>query len=62
MGLDDWQFRERTRTFRDEAIGRIDTASPRYRDALELEIVGFLEKEGIPVPSDEGDVEDVTTE
>ncbi len=59
--LDDWQFRKRIRTFRDEAISRIDTASPKYQDALELEIVGFLEDEGIQVRDDEDDVEDVTT-
>jgi hypothetical protein len=60
--LDDWEFRDRIKTFRDEAISRIDIASPTYLDTVELEIEAFLGREGIPVPGVEDDVEDLTTE
>lgn len=60
--LDDWEYRERIRTFRDEAVGRIDASSPTYADAVDLEVETFLEKEGIPMPEGLRDTDESETE
>ncbi len=47
--LRDWQFMEKVKKFRDEALARIDTTKPIYKDIIEGETDEFLIKLGIDI-------------
>lgn len=60
--LDDWEYRKRIQEFRDQAINRIDTSSPTYLDSVELEAFNFLKSEGIAVPEENVNDNEITIE
>ena len=60
--LADWEFRNRVKKYRDEAIARIDTSNPQYLDIFDQKTETFLAKEGMSISgkhASESDYEDV---
>jgi hypothetical protein len=48
--LQDWQFREKIKLFKQDLLKRVDISDLRYSDWIDAETDKFLRGEGVDVP------------